>query len=208
MQTDYYARLNIGRNASIEDIKKAYRNLSKDHHPDVNQGNDEIFKLLLEAYETLSDPEKRRLYDTGVSSEVLQIVESEFLQVVKAISERNPMAYLTLDLTEAAIQSLSRKRDKAQEIIGLNEAIITQFRSMQERLSGPSFLGKVLQREMNSCISVNKENSALVVTIGKAIAHLQEYTYTVDPPIVYPEVRVFTGKPGGWSKFYTGGDGA
>lgn len=62
---DYYEILGIPRGASAEDIKKAYRRLARQHHPDVNQddGAEEAFKKLSEAYEVLSDPQKRQIYD-------------------------------------------------------------------------------------------------------------------------------------------------
>jgi curved DNA-binding protein len=62
---DYYATLGVGRDASQEDIKKAYRQLARKYHPDVSKEADAEakFKELGEAYETLKDPEKRAAYD-------------------------------------------------------------------------------------------------------------------------------------------------
>lgn len=63
---DYYKILGISRNASDDDIKKAYRKLAKKYHPDKNQGNTEAerkFKDISEAYTVLSDPTKKRKYD-------------------------------------------------------------------------------------------------------------------------------------------------
>lgn len=62
---DYYEVLGLTRSASQEDIKKAYRKLARQYHPDVNKADDaeEKFKEIKEAYEVLSDPQKRAAYD-------------------------------------------------------------------------------------------------------------------------------------------------
>jgi curved DNA-binding protein len=63
---DYYAVLGVSRTASEKEIQSAYRKLARQHHPDVNPGNPEAeatFKRINEAYEVLSDPDKRKKYD-------------------------------------------------------------------------------------------------------------------------------------------------
>lgn len=63
---DYYKVLGVSRDASADDIKKEYRKLAKKFHPDKNPGNvqaEKKFKEVNEAYEALSDPEKRKKYD-------------------------------------------------------------------------------------------------------------------------------------------------
>lgn len=61
---DYYKLLNINKTASQEDVKKAYRKLAMECHPDRNGGDDVKFKQINEAYETLGDPNKRQAYDS------------------------------------------------------------------------------------------------------------------------------------------------
>jgi curved DNA-binding protein len=62
---DYYAALGVDKNASADDIKKAYRKLARKYHPDVSKEKDakEKFQEVSEAYEALKDPEKRKAYD-------------------------------------------------------------------------------------------------------------------------------------------------
>lgn len=67
MAKDYYKILGVERNASQDDIKKAFRKLAHEYHPDKNKGNEEAsrkFKEASEAYSVLSDEQKRRQYDT------------------------------------------------------------------------------------------------------------------------------------------------
>ncbi len=72
MPKDYYKILGVPRDASQEEIKKAYRRLALKYHPDRNRGNkeaEEKFKEINEAYAVLSDPEKRKQYDMFGSAE-------------------------------------------------------------------------------------------------------------------------------------------
>lgn len=66
MARDYYEVLGVGRDATAEDIQRAYRKLARKYHPDVDRspGAEDRFKEINEAYHVLSDPERRRQYDS------------------------------------------------------------------------------------------------------------------------------------------------
>ncbi|MFH1148253.1 MAG: J domain-containing protein [Pseudomonadota bacterium] len=80
MEKDYYKVLGISKNCSAEELKKAYRKLALKYHPDRNKGDkaaEERFKEISEAYAVLSDPEKRKQYNTFGSTEFHQKFSQE-----------------------------------------------------------------------------------------------------------------------------------
>ena len=63
---DLYILLDVGRTASLKEIKRAFRRLARRYHPDINPGDhqaEDLFKRITEAYEILSNPTKRQFYD-------------------------------------------------------------------------------------------------------------------------------------------------
>src|SRR5437763_12530795 len=73
--TDYYTVLGVDANASADKIKAAFKKLALQYHPDIYKGDDaqERMRLLLLAYQTLSDPQERKAYDAHRSEHVLGV---------------------------------------------------------------------------------------------------------------------------------------
>ncbi len=98
---DYYNVLGLNKNASFEEIKKAYRKLAVKYHPDKNQGNgsaEEKFKELSVAYDTLSNPNKRERYDNPLIAKEEMMAEmyrrSSVLRKVRLYRERKGAMYV------------------------------------------------------------------------------------------------------------------
>src|SRR5690349_16738038 len=62
-EKDYYKVLGVPETATDKEIRRAYRKLAKEHHPDSNPGHEDRFKEISAAYDVLSDDEKRKAYD-------------------------------------------------------------------------------------------------------------------------------------------------
>ena len=71
---DYYKILNISKKASIEEIKKSYRKLAQIYHPDKKSGSNELFHDINEAYQVLSDPNKKILYDISYHKKRINLI--------------------------------------------------------------------------------------------------------------------------------------
>ncbi|SFR54960.1 J domain-containing protein [Thiomicrospira sp. ALE5] len=91
----HYDNLKISQNASLQEIKAAYRKLAKKHHPDRNNNSDEsirIMKILNSAYETLTDPLKRQKHDTWIKEESQMIKDTD--EAIKYMLYLNEQARL------------------------------------------------------------------------------------------------------------------
>jgi hypothetical protein len=82
--TDLYARLGIERGASIDEVKRAYRELSKKYHPDKSPGTEKEMKMISEAYEVLSEKTKKNIYDQ-VGSQDTPREASSLKKVIEAL---------------------------------------------------------------------------------------------------------------------------
>ena len=87
---NYYKVLGVPESANEKQIHAAYRTLAKRYHPDINNGNADNFKIIVEAYEILKDPRKKEAYDIQLSvgglSERKTMIESIFNGYLMSIS--------------------------------------------------------------------------------------------------------------------------
>lgn len=115
---DYYEVLGVERTADDNAIKKAYRKLAKQYHPDTNKGNpqaEEKFKEATEAYAVLSDPQKRKQYDQfGFGAEnpdgsyqEYHFEDGDFDEILKNIFGGSLVVFMTVILQEVFTAALA-----------------------------------------------------------------------------------------------------
>jgi curved DNA-binding protein CbpA len=115
---DFYEILGIEKDASQEEIKKQYRKLSKEHHPDKG-GDGQIFGEITEAYQVLSDPEKRAAYDRG-----------EYVHNAK--NPEDMAKSRVASLFDSAINRVRLEEAKRRDIVGDLKTALKQTRTAAE----------------------------------------------------------------------------
>lgn len=155
---DYYSILGVDKNASEKEIKKAYRKLATKYHPDKNQGDkvaEEKFKEVNEAYQVLSDPEKRKKYDTlGANWEAYEKGGFDFSNYNARNGPNGTHTfYFEGDPTEFFRGSGSGFSDFFEMFFGSGrgpgEDIFSQFHSQSRAQSSRAVKGRDVQAEMS-----------------------------------------------------------
>ena len=112
---DLYQLLDLPRNATFEEIKQKYRQLAQQNHPDKG-GDEELFKKIKNAYEVLSDPERRKLYDDVGEINSLKSAKEEALnEVVNCLRDLLPHINVhTEDILQRMRHAVCERRGKLQ----------------------------------------------------------------------------------------------
>ena len=138
MHKDYYKILGVSRDADESEIKKAFRKLAKQYHPDTNNGNPEAekkFREINEAYSVLSDEGKRKEYDESQQKEQSSSVKSETQGTRKKAQTANPFAGFTaqnfkMDFGDMMFDEINNKKQESKKSgeVNLND-VSDQFAS-------------------------------------------------------------------------------
>ncbi len=138
---DLYAVLGVDKNATSEQIKKAYKKLANKFHPDKPEGDEEIFKRINKAYETLIDPLKRQSYDiTGIyegtdAIHVKSARDSIELAVFNIINQ-NEANIEYVDIVQTIKQNIHNDKMTSAENEKKIKKLITRLNKNKERAAG------------------------------------------------------------------------
>ena len=192
---DLYAEVGVGKEASKEQIKKAYRKRSKETHPDLHPGDDaakEKFGALTKAYGILSDDEKRRRYDAGEDPEKISKVITDrdialasvlqlFFQVLEQMDpdHNNVFAVMT--------QMVSRGIQGFHCEIDLLEKKNKKLEKIKGRISNTKGQENIFVKSLEATIRGNKdfqETQQKQIRIAEiSIEIIDDYKYEVAPVI-------------------------
>lgn len=192
--TDLYAALDIGRDASRDEIRKAYRKAAKRAHPDTATGSKEKFAKVTTALAVLSDDERRRYYDqTGKidnppaddrQAKAMNLAVAEIGKVANQIEMRRGRIE-EFDILGDAKRGLEEQLAQAQEAVRKSEKSAESAKKLAERFGSKKGKSNRLGPLISNWGAEHTRNAAknkdVVETIELAIAILNEHTFKTEP---------------------------
>lgn len=179
---DLYDVLGVPKNATQSDIDKAYKEKALQKHPDAG-GEHDSFIVLAEAYEILSDPQKRRVYDTsGHTGEIKSVYEAaiETIKLLAAQLIMLPQLNSKQDIINIVMDHVAREIKNAKNTIRKNKDLLLKFGQMKSTVHSKTdrnliheVLDDAIQKIANSI-----KNDQKRISICKACQEiLKDYSY-------------------------------
>ena len=188
MKTNYYNDLEVGKDATQDEIKKSYRKLSKQHHPDKG-GDEKKFAAISEAYEALSNPAKRKEYDeTGTVkkkpnhlSYFCGLVSKLFVPMIHHYrSESN------VDIIKKFVEEMSTIKKNMLNVILENQEKIDALEKSKEKItvkSGENFLSEMIQVDIDRHKSTQNNIERELESLKWSLKYMEDYEYKVTKEI-------------------------
>lgn len=182
-----YKVLGIDKDASTLKVRKAFRSLSKIHHPDKG-GDPRKFHELSLAHEILSDRDRRERYDRTGRLEASRITPERVKQFLRgtlqgALNSRDNLE--TVDIKQRVIESIQAGKGQAQMQRGQFENRIKRAEKMSQRLvkkeQTESLMHQILRSEIDDMLKEIEKIDDAVELADEAIKAFEDYDYKVDP---------------------------
>lgn len=195
-QPDYYELLEITRDATVDQIKKAWRKKCKQHHTDREGGNnDEMVKFNV-AYETLADPARREHYDkTGRNDYDVFIIAAHNTIVGLAMqwlqnfaNEGDMIQWVQVQLMQQRSNIVNNKSNGQNVINRLNKALT----KLHYKGTGKNLIAEMIKTQLDGITQQLKAADIQTAQIEVALKLVQSYEYDADI-FSTPTMRVFLG---------------
>lgn len=174
---DYYEVLHVNHDATAEEIKRAYRNLSKAFHPDAG-GDHKSYTRITEAYSVLGDPDKRAQYDkTGSVDEddadaVVYSVAIEYFQKAYETEPEDISAWI-IKLIEQDTESLRAQNGQIERQIWKADRMLSRIIKAPDR----DFAGEFIKQHRNRLLERQSANTTHVVMLSAVREVFSDYEF-------------------------------
>jgi curved DNA-binding protein CbpA len=187
-----YEILGVEPGSSEEEIKLAYREAAQKAHPDRKGGSAERMSEVNQAYQILSDPERRAKYDSGAGTETIVALErraKDFLLHLAGLVIRT--APLSENMVILLIDGIGNQKKSLRESRAKTLSEIEDLRQRLRRLKGPpeNFLEDLIKTEIKKGERLLPVYEADELVMGKALEILRDFSYEEDAPAA-PSVLV------------------
>lgn len=193
VSTEFYDKLGVSPDATQDQIKKAFRKKAKDLHPDKNPGDkkkEEEFKEIAQIYDTLSDPNARRRYDTDgnamntetfVRQEALGVVISHVLMIILKKGESIFSTEIFKEISQVLKTDGFDHLDKIKAIKKEAKKIDKILSKIVHKHGENSFLHQAITAEKNKMLMSISEHKLKIKILKAAKIIVKEYRFNSDP---------------------------
>lgn len=156
-----YETLSVAKDATSDEIKKAYRRCAQATHPDKHGGDDAAFKAVKAAYEVLSDPERRRRYDetgdTGSVPSVAQEAQARLLELFQEVISKEQFAGDIVEMMARSVNGIIEHNASQQRIAQRRIRILVHNRDRIKAKTGDNPYFMLVERQITGLQDVLKE---------------------------------------------------
>jgi curved DNA-binding protein CbpA len=190
-QMDLYGTLGVAKDATLADVRRAYRKLVKKHHPDTG-GDPEAFRRLQLAHDVLSDPQRRERYnETGDCADVIDNTDAQAIGVIDKLLNR-----IIQDESASSRDIIAWMRSRIEDDVAEANRYIIDMSGHEKRLTALAkrivkrpkndIVGRVLRGKIDTLANAVKGAQRNIAALNRAGEMLADYSFDPEPRTVRP----------------------